>query len=415
MSRNLNPKHHMPDGWRCLSLKQVAEIQTGLAKGKKNIRNPIECPYIRVANVQDGHLDLTEIKTITVSANEVERYSIRFGDVLMTEGGDFDKLGRGYVWEDQLKNCLHQNHIFVVRTDRKRLDPFFLSYQAGSSYGKSYFLSCSKHSTNLASINSQQLKEYPVLLPSLHDQREIIQIIQAWDRAIILVEGLITAKLERRSWLMQQLLTGNRRLSGFIGRWKSVQIGDALREIARPVEMHNNELYELASVRRNWGGLFVRERLYGRNIKTKNLHEIKENDFLISHIQAAYGSLALVPKEYDGFKISDLYTCLIPRNSDEFDIRFFAYLAQQPKMTYLARVSSNGFFAERLRLNFKIESFLNQEIRIPPTIQEQQAIIQILHDVDREIDLLVAQLDALKEQKKGLMQQLLTGRIRVPV
>lgn len=109
----------VPKDWRVMKLKKVAEIQTGLAKGKKNITDPVFLPYLRVANVQDGHLDLSEIKKIKVSRNKISRYSLKNGDVLLTEGGDFDKLGRGTVWRNEIPNCLHQNHIFVVRPDRK--------------------------------------------------------------------------------------------------------------------------------------------------------------------------------------------------------------------------------------------------------------------------------------------------------
>nr|WP_236783789.1 restriction endonuclease subunit S [Azospirillum humicireducens] len=89
----------IPEPWKVVPLRTVAHIQTGVAKGKKDIHDPVELPYLRVANVQDGHIDLIELKTITVSASQVERYSLRPGDVLMTEGGDFDKLGRGDGWK----------------------------------------------------------------------------------------------------------------------------------------------------------------------------------------------------------------------------------------------------------------------------------------------------------------------------
>ena len=108
---------------------------------------------------------------------KVERWTLKKGDVLFTEGGDFDKLGRGAVWEDQIHNCLHQNHIFSIRVNRNILNPYFLSYQTRSKYGKSYFLKCSKQTTNLASINSTQLKNFPVLLPSLPEQQEIVRIL----------------------------------------------------------------------------------------------------------------------------------------------------------------------------------------------------------------------------------------------
>ena len=136
-------------------------------------------PYLRVANVQDGFLDLSEIKMIEVSPDLIPKYTLQQGDVLFTEGGDYDKLGRGTVWNNEIPNCLHQNHVFAVRTNQSKLIPEFLSFQAGSYYGKQYFLRCSKQTVNLASINSTQLKSFPVLLPDLEEQREIIRLVES--------------------------------------------------------------------------------------------------------------------------------------------------------------------------------------------------------------------------------------------
>lgn len=165
------------DSWETKPLDEIAFLQTGLMKGKRYEGETLFLPYLRVANVQDGFLDLREIKKIEVSASSVARYSLKKGDVLFTEGGDFDKLGRGTVWEEEIPNCLHQNHIFVVRPHKSVLDSYFLSYQAGSKYGKTYFLNCSKQTTNLASINSTQLKGFPVKLPTLSEQLQIVSTI----------------------------------------------------------------------------------------------------------------------------------------------------------------------------------------------------------------------------------------------
>lgn len=167
------------ESWEKHLLSTVSSLQTGLMKGKKYTGKTVELPYLRVANVQDGFLRLDEIKKIDVEENAISRYSLTVGDVLFTEGGDFDKLGRGTVWEGQIKNCLHQNHIFVVRPNPEVLNPYFLSYQAGSRYGKAYFLSCSKQTTNLASINSTQLKNFPVLIPSMMEQEVIIRLLDS--------------------------------------------------------------------------------------------------------------------------------------------------------------------------------------------------------------------------------------------
>lgn len=165
------------ESWRTVPLIEISTLQTGIMKGKHFNDKTICLPYLRVANVQDGYFNLKEIKRIEVSEKMVDRYLLQKGDVLFTEGGDFDKLGRGSVWNAEIKVCLHQNHVFVIRPDKKILDPYFLSLQAGSRYGKKYFLSCAKQTTNLASINSTQLKNYPVRLPVIEEQKAILNMV----------------------------------------------------------------------------------------------------------------------------------------------------------------------------------------------------------------------------------------------
>ena len=132
-------------------------------------------PYLRVANVQDGYLALDDIAEVEVPLREVGRFRLRMGDVLMTEGGDFDKLGRGHVWEEQVAQCLHQNHIFAVRPRPSVLTSHFLALVMSSKYGRAYFTATSRQSTNLASTNSTKLRNLPVPLPGLEDQVEIIR------------------------------------------------------------------------------------------------------------------------------------------------------------------------------------------------------------------------------------------------
>ncbi len=202
----------IPEKWTVAPLKTVAHVQTGAAKGKKDIDNPVELPYLRVANVQDGHIDLTTVKTITVSASQIERYSLQVGDVLMTEGGDFDKLGRGDVWRGQISPCLHQNHVFAVRPNPDVLMPEFLAILTGSSYGKSYFLSCAKQTTNLASINSTQVKDFPVLLPDRDEQEKIVAVVQALSKAEQSAQNSLEKTMNTKSALLSDLLTGRKRV-----------------------------------------------------------------------------------------------------------------------------------------------------------------------------------------------------------
>ncbi len=147
----------------------------------------VRLPYLRVANVQDGTLDLTSVKQVEVRPDEVDKWKLMKGDVLLTEGGDWDKLGRGAIWQGELDECIHQNHIFRVRVSRDVIDPGFLLLQTSSPAGKAYFQSAAKQTTNLASINQGQLRGFPVLLTPLSIQRQVIERIdpgtgEAWSR-----------------------------------------------------------------------------------------------------------------------------------------------------------------------------------------------------------------------------------------
>ena len=203
----------VPESWMIVLLNDCAFVQTGVAKGRKlDDSESIRVPYLRVANVQDGHLDLTEIKTIPIRTSEIQRYRLRYDDVVLTEGGDFDKLGRGFIWRSEIPLCIHQNHIFAVRTQRNRLLPEFFAYQAQSPYGKAYFLKVAHKTTNLACINTTKLKAFPALIPTLDEQREIVAILEAIDHKIDLHRRRRAVLEELFKALLHKLMRGEIRV-----------------------------------------------------------------------------------------------------------------------------------------------------------------------------------------------------------
>lgn len=164
---------HLPEGWQLKRLKHLAQVRSGLAKGKDTGSNTtVELPYLRVANVQEGRLDLREISTMPVEVDAVERFSLMKGDVLMNEGGDYDKVGRGAVWTGEISPCLHQNHVFAVRPVQRDLSEW-ISAITQTQYAKFYFMNNAKQSTNLASISQASVKELPILLPP-KEQRDAL-------------------------------------------------------------------------------------------------------------------------------------------------------------------------------------------------------------------------------------------------
>ncbi len=169
-----------PKGWSVHALSEVANIISGATKGRKLLPDEcIELPYMRVANVKDGHLDLSEVKTIEIKRSEVAKLRIDPGDLLMTEGGDPDKLGRGALWRGEIDLCIHQNHVFKVRSHPEKLVPEYLRSLVGSQYGKAYFLSVAKKTTGIASINKTQLSAFPVLLPPMPLQCDFRKLVDS--------------------------------------------------------------------------------------------------------------------------------------------------------------------------------------------------------------------------------------------
>jgi type I restriction enzyme, S subunit len=203
----------LPTSWPTPLLRECCAVQTGATKGRKIAADEaIEVPYLRVANVQDGRLDLREMKRITIRKGELDGYLLRDGDIVVTEGGDFDKLGRGFIWRSEVANCVHQNHIFAVRPDRAMLSPEYLAYLVQSPYGRSYFLAVAHKTTNLACINATKLKAFPVPVPPMDEQLEIAAILQSVDRTLTVHERKRSTLQELFKTMLHQLMTGQIRV-----------------------------------------------------------------------------------------------------------------------------------------------------------------------------------------------------------
>jgi type I restriction enzyme S subunit len=165
-------------GWEVTRLEQVADIVSGVTKGRKlGDEHVAPVPYLRVANVQDGYLDLAEVKTIDATTREATQYRLQVGDILLTEGGDPDKLGRGAVWRGEVEACIHQNHVFRVRMSDGGFAPEYVSALLGSAYGKRYFLKAAKQTTGIASINRTQLGGFPVIRAPIGSQERYAAMV----------------------------------------------------------------------------------------------------------------------------------------------------------------------------------------------------------------------------------------------
>ena len=206
----------IPKEWRKTQLRHCAAIKSGITLGKSYRKDTvlIERPYLRVANVQGGYVDLNGLATIEVTPDEDLKYRLHSGDVLMTEGGDRDKLGRGCVWHGEIEPCLHQNHVFAVQTNETILLPEFLEYLTASDVGRSYFDVTAIKTTNLACTSSSKVLAFTIPLPPIEEQIEIVGFIKKRSlelNKLIMKKELLVQELESyKKSLIYEVVTGKR-------------------------------------------------------------------------------------------------------------------------------------------------------------------------------------------------------------
>lgn len=203
----------IPASWRWVRLGEIADVVGGVTKDAKRQSDPSipEYPYLRVANVQRGRLDLTNVSTIRVSDAKAAQLRLREGDVLLNEGGDRDKLGRGWIWEDQIDHCIHQNHVFRARIHNGKLHPKLLAWHA-NGFGKRWCEANGSQSVNLASISLSKIKLLPVPVPPAAEQASLVDSAEAHfsvlDRCELLIAQARANARRLRGSLLSEVFTG---------------------------------------------------------------------------------------------------------------------------------------------------------------------------------------------------------------
>lgn len=401
----------LPQEWKVAALESVAEVRTGVAKSaERTRRDPVRRPYLRVANVQDGYLKLDEIKEIEVERKHAPRYTLKAGDVLLTEGGDFDKLGRGAVWRDQIQGCLHQNHVFAVRPGPDVI-PEYLAAYTGSPEGRRYFLTCSKQTTNLASINSSQLKAMPIPLPSLREQRRIAAALGVWDEAIDRTERLVTAKRRLRAWIGSSLLTGKVRLRGFSKPWNALRLSTVLHE--HGASSAGDEPVFSVSVHK---GLVNQIDHLGRSFSaadTRHYNRVLPDDIVYTKSPTGEFPFGVIKQSTatEPVIVSPLYAVYTPKTRALGVLLEGLFESPIATGNYLRPLVQKG---AKNTIAITNRRFLEGTLLLPTDPAETDTLAQVLRGSRCEIATLERRLDALRSQKRGLLQKLLTGGSRLP-
>ncbi|MGO3875491.1 MULTISPECIES: restriction endonuclease subunit S [Psychrobacter] len=404
----------VPADW---STPLLSEVSTLITNGFVGTASPYYVdehegiPYFFGKNVRANKLDPIGIRYITPEFHEKQsKTALKTGDLLTVQSGH---IGETAVVTEEYDNT-NCHALIVTRLKQDLISPIFLSYYINSEIGKARLKGLEVGSTILH-INTKDLKKFRIIQPSLPEQQKIAKILTTWDKAIDSTERLIDNSKQQKKALMQQLLTGKKRLldengKRFEGEWEKKSIDEVAKVITGSTPSTKNSDY--------YGGeyLFVSPADLGVskyiNQTAKTLTDlgiektrlIPKGSSLFTCIGSTIGKLGLAGRE---LATNQQINSVLSKKSYSNEYVYYQLLLNAKKIQNSAAVQAVPIINKT--------NFESQLLFFPPFLQEQQKIAAVLTNADKEIELLEQQLADLQQEKKALMQVLLTGKKRVVV
>ncbi|MFG1966089.1 restriction endonuclease subunit S [Nonomuraea sp. NPDC049028] len=411
----MTPLLPTPDSWAWTTLGDIADVVGGVTKDAKKQSDPNLplVPYLRVANVQRGRLDLTTVTEIRVPEATAERLQLLPGDVLLNEGGDRDKLGRGWVWDGEIPNCIHQNHVFRARVIDGILDPRLLAWFANEC-AQTWFETNGKQTTNLASISLSRIKELPLPIPPLAEQQRIVTILN--DR-LAEVDAAISALTQANGRVGRYLEAVVARELDHI---ESVELGTILAEKlinGRSVPTRGDGFPVLRLTAMASGYLDLSERKGGDwTEREARPHLVKRGDFFVSR---GNGSLSLVGRgallmdEPDPVAFPDTMI-RIRADRERIDSEFLRVVWQ----SYLVRQQIEGAARTTAGI-YKINQSILEGIRIPlPPLEKQAQIVATIQEAEALVGTIggaaTVSISRCRDLRRRLFGEAFRGRLTQP-
>lgn len=342
-----------------------------------------------------------------MTSDERAVYGLKKGDILFTRvNGSREAVAQCVLVDYDYDDVAFNDHLIRVRLKPGLLSEYLFMVMLFPPIRSRLLAFIPPTMGGQLTINQQNLASCEIPVPPLPEQRAIAAILGTWDRAIALTERRLAAAEQRKQALMQQLLTGRVRFPEFAGEaWREVRLGEVLKERKE----RGYEHLPLVSVTADQG-IIYRDELDRRD----NSSEDKSKYLRVCPGDLAYNTMRMWQgrsgvSKLEGI-VSPAYTVCTPKPST--DIEFIGHLFQLPSIIYLFRRHSQGLVSDTW--NLKFDHFAKIKVAVPG-LAEQKRIAAVLNACDRELDLLRRKRDALQRQKQGLMQRLLTGRVRVKV
>lgn len=413
----------LPKNWSLKKVHELADVCGGIPKGphREPSANPVR--YLTVAHVQRNRILWDDPRFFEVTPKELQRWGLKPLDILIIEGnGSADQIGRTALFRGEIQDCVHQNHVIRIRVHHTLASALYLNAFLNSSTGQASVQAQSMSSSGLRTLSVGSIREITIPLPPLPEQRKIADILTAWDKALEKLDALIAAKERRKQGLMQHLLTGKKRVKGFAlstGRtkrdrfgvypsdWRRVSLGDITREVAAR-NAAGQELPVLSCTKHR--GLVLSEEYFGKRVyadDTSNYRVVARGEFAYATNHIEEGSIGYQDICTAGL-VSPIYTVF--KSTAEVDDEYLFRVLKSTLLVHLYRVNTSSSVDRRGSLRY--DEFARIHIWLP-TKNEQRAIANVLNTCDEELRFLRAQRDVIDQQKRGLMQRLLTGQVRV--
>lgn len=396
-----SPLGPIPEGWEVKRLEEVGSFSKGSGVPKDKI-------------ISEGHPCLTygdlytkydfvikNIKSFIDEETSKESKEINAGDICFAGSGETpEDIGKCATY---LENCpAYAGGDIVILSPNNNINSLWLSYLLNSDIGGKQRYKFAQ-GFSIVHIYPDNLKQIQIPVPPLSEQHRIVSVLSLWDTAIAKQTALIEQLALRKRGLMQQLLTGKKRLKGFSGKWKEVKLGEVFYERNET----NCDDLPLLSITGDKGVIYQSES-DKRDISNEDKSKYKRicpNDIGYNTMRMWQGRSAL--SELEGI-VSPAYTIVTPKES--VDARFMAMLIQQSRIVYSFWTHSQGLVSDTL--NCKYPDFCQVKVTIPLK-DEQTAVAEFFIGLNKEIELANKKLASLQAQKKGLMQVLLTGKKRI--
>ena len=383
--------------WKTKKLADIATIFDGQHTTPRYTHTGV--PFYSAENISTRILP----KCISVKEYEsqVKHKKPQKGDILFTRIGS---LGKNIIANWDGPYAIYVT-IAIIRPSPTILTGYLHHYLDSYTYQRELF-SKALLTAYPQKINLEDLLSTKVSYPNIEEQRRIVEVLECWDKGIELVKKLIEQKELQKKYLMQQLLSGNRRLKGFTDKWIIKKLENLLIQINERNRGEN--CYPILSVT-NPRGIVRADEHFSKRVAGKDLSNYKivhKGNFAYNPSRINVGSIALLDAYIAGL-LSPMY--VVFKCSQEIDLLYFKFLIQDT--TFLTKVANSAQGSVRSTVDFEILSSI--KIKFPSSKREQQAIAAVLSSADKEIDLLKQKQAKLEAQKKGLMQVLLTGKIRL--